>query len=576
MPGPSQDGPQSKTNGYLPLLPTFAFGGGTFPGTNGNGASNSMSYSRNGTSAGAEENFNPIWTYQDNISKVRGHHAFKAGVYIEHNLKSQPSSRNYNGSYSFSASSSNSLVNTNSGYANALLGNVNSYSQYNATTTFDVEYMNAEFYLQDNWKVNRRLTLDLGLRMYHQTPQIDLNKTFVNFTPSLYNKSAIARIYVPACASGATPPCTGSNLVAKDPGTGATVGSGFIGDYVPNSGNPATGLQTLGVGGVQANPYTQAPVAYGPRIGFAYDLMGDGKTAIRGGWGLFFNRLDGNQVYGMSGQAPSTYSQSVNYLSLTPIAPQNTGAAPSFTGLSLAPLAPNSWTTGKVPFDAVGNASLDVQRNVGKTMVVDVGYTLNYSYNQKTTYNINYIPIGAGWPFNPAALDPTTGGSTSNSILQYQSGILGRTIYPGYNSISSAYFLLHNNYNALTFNVSKRLSHGMQWGAVYTYSKAMGVTSYTPVVANNNAWNYGRLGSDRTHNVQINYNYDIPGPAKALGLQGTGDFHRSLGTFRNHAVPERRALQSWLRVYFGHAGSDGCNRRLYRYAGSEPALPGSR
>lgn len=522
VPTAAQNGPASKTNGYLPLLPTFAFGGGSFPGTNANGASNSMSYSRNGTSAGAEENFNPIWTYQDNISKVHGHHAFKAGIYIEHNLKSQPSQRNYNGAFNFASSTSNSLVNTNSGYANALLGNVNTYSQYNATTTFDVEYMNAEFYVQDNWKVNRRLTLDLGVRFYHQTPQIDLNKTFVNFNPTLYSKSAIARVYVPACASGATPPCTGTNLVAKDPGTGATVGSGFIGEYVPNSGNPGTGLQTLGVNGVSPDPYSQAPLAYGPRLGFAYDLMGDGKTAIRGGWGLFFNRLDGNQVYGMSGQAPSTYQLAPQYLTLSQIAAQNTGSAPTFTGQPLAPLAPNSWTTGNVPFDAVQNASLDVQRNVGKSMVVDIGYTLNYSYNQKTTYNINAIPIGSGWPFNPAAQDPTTTGSNSNSILSYQGGILGRTLYPGYNSISSAFFLLHNNYNALTVNVSKRLAHGFQWGAVYTYSKALGVTTYTPVVANNDAWNYGRLGTDRRNNFLFNFNYDIPGPAKALGIRGLG------------------------------------------------------
>ncbi len=166
--------------------------------------------------------------------------------------------------------------------------------------------------------------------------------------------------------------------------------------------------------GVSPDPYTQAAIAYGPRIGFAYDLMGDGKTAIRGGWGLFYNRLDGNQVYGMSGQAPSTYQQSVSNLTLAQIQAQNTGAAPSFTNLSLAPLAPSAWAFGKVPFDAVQNASLDVQRNVGKTIVVDVGYTLNYSYNQKTTYNVNYIPLGAGWPFNAANIDPTTAGKPTS------------------------------------------------------------------------------------------------------------------------------------------------------------------
>jgi hypothetical protein len=155
-------------------------------------------------------------------------------------------------------------------------------------------------------------------------------------------------------------------------------------------------------------------------------------------------------------------------------------------------------------------------------LVVDLGYTLNYSYNQKLTYNVNYIPIGAGWPFTPSALDPTTAGSTSNSISQWQGGILQRTIYPGYNAINSAYFLGHNNYNAFTANVSKRISHGLSWGAVYTYSKGLGTTAYTPVVANNESWNYGRLASDRRHNIQINYNYDIPGLAKALGVRGLG------------------------------------------------------
>src|SRR6185312_5344197 len=131
-------------------------------------------------------------------------------------------------------------------------------------------------------------------------------------------------------------------------------------------------------------------------------------------------------------------------------------------------------------------------------------------------------PLGAGWPFNKAALDPTTSGDKSNSIAQWQNGILQRTIYPGYNAITTRNFLGHTNYNALTVNVNRRYSHGLQWGAVYTFSKALGTTGYTPVVPNNETWNYGILASDRTHNLQVNYTYDIPGIAKHMNMKFLG------------------------------------------------------
>ena len=95
--------------------------------------------------------------------------------------------------------------------------------------------------------------------------------------------------------------------------------------------------------------------------------------------------------------------------------------------------------------------------------------------------DINPIPIGAGWPFTASSLDPTTGGATSNSI---NSNLL-RTIYPGYGNINQASFVGHSSYNALTSSVQKRYSHGLALGGSFTYSKAMGLTSYNPVVPNN-------------------------------------------------------------------------------------------
>jgi len=508
VPTAADNGPQSVVNGYQNILPTFSFGGTP---------SNAMSYGRTGASAGQEIAINPTWYVTDNLSKIVGSHSLKAGLYLEYNLKYQPSDRNYAGAFSFASSTSVPLLNTNDGFANALLGNVSSYSQYNVTTSFNVNYWNAEFYLQDNWKVNRRLTLDLGARFYHQTPQQDYAKTFQNFNPSAYSASAMSRIYVPACSNGAATCTSNTGLVAKDPATGATVSSGFIGDFVPNSGDPTSGMQVLGVNGVPLAPYHQKPLVVAPRIGFAYDVMGDGKTAIRGGWGMFFNRLDGNEYYVLSGQPPMAYQQTVSNLSFAQIAAQNTGAAPSLSSLSVAPTAPSAWPAN-VPWDAVMNASMGVQRSIGSNIVFDVGYTWSYSYNQHVTYDANWIPIGTGWPFTPSNLNPTTAGNTSADI----GSIFERKVYSGYGSITESAMIGHTNYNALTATMQKRFSHGLVFGLSYTLSKALGTTSYNPAVPDNEAWNYGRLSTDRRNNLQINYYYDLPNVAKKYGIKVLG------------------------------------------------------
>jgi hypothetical protein len=141
-------------------------------------------------------------------------------------------------------------------------------------------------------------------------------------------------------------------------------------------------------------------------------------------------------------------------------------------------------------------------------MVFDIGYTGNWAFHQVLNYNINAIPLGGR--FLPQNADPTNGGRPLPDVLL-------RTKYPGYNTINEYHEIGHTNYNALTFSAQRRMSRGLAFGVAYTYSKALGTIGYTPVVANNDAWNYGRLNSDRRHNLQTHWSYELPKASRYLG-----------------------------------------------------------
>src|SRR6185437_8746709 len=125
---------------------------------------------------------------------------------------------------------------------------------------------------------------------------------------------AMSRLYYPACANGV--PCTNdfNGLVARDALAGATVASEYIGDIVVGSGTPITGMTTIGK---NVAPYTEKSLAYGPRFGFAFDVFGNGKTVVRGGWGMYRDQLATNTVTPLAGQAPLSFAQSFYNVNLS-------------------------------------------------------------------------------------------------------------------------------------------------------------------------------------------------------------------------------------------------------------------
>ena len=439
----------------------------------------------------ARETPNPVhsWAFVDNMSWVKGKHTVKFGLYSEYDYKYQPNGQGYLGSYNFGNDSNNTTFGAQNGYANALLGYFSNYTEQSQRMTNIVDYWNVEWFVQDSWRVNRRLTLDLGVRFYFQTPQVDENGTWAIFNASTYSAATLPRLYVPFISGG--------KRVAEDPGTGALAPAAAIGAYVPGSGNDADGMVALGKG---QDSYKQTPpVVAAPRIGFAYDLFGDGKTALRGGFGIFYNRVNGNSVYGMTGNPPNSFTASVYDGTISSLQQLGPG------GGYIAPASVGWYSIGQ--WDSERNASLGIQRNVGWNTVIDASWVADWGVNQPWTYNINSIPLGAD--FASQNQDPTKPGSVLPTIFE-------RTVYPGWGKLTHQAGGGSTNYTSLQTTARKRLEHGVEISANFTWARSMGLTSFQPLVANNAEYNYGPTSQDRRRVLNFNYTYELPQPGKLM------------------------------------------------------------
>jgi hypothetical protein len=435
---------------------------------------------------------NNIWNYSDNISWIKGNHNVKAGFYFDYTTRNAARAAAFNGTFNFDRNVNNPQ-DTNHPFANALIGSINSYTEANNKLDGHARYRNIEWFAQDNWKVTRRFTVDAGIRFYYIEPTYSEGDNLVFFDPRLYDPTKQPALITPHCLTAN--PCSGANRVGRNPVTGAILPSVKIGTFADGSGTPFQGMRQ-----VSERVFNTPSIQLGPRIGFAYDVFGDGKTSVRGGIGVFYDRFNDDQVLQQVEQPPNQITATANFTTIRDLLA---------TPLSINPAGVNSVNPEFDP-TAVYNFSLGVQRDIGYNTVLDVAYVGSLARHLLQRLSLNAVPYGAR--FLPASIDPTVSGGATPLPDNFLRPI------KGYADIQLIETGGNSNYHSMQVQLNRRFSSSLSFGVSYTWSKAM-----TLVDGNNNAINpfidrkvrnYGRAGFDRTHNFVLNYVYRVPSLSK--------------------------------------------------------------
>jgi hypothetical protein len=370
-----------------------------------------------GATAGASFQRNN-YTFSDDLHWVKGNHNIAFGVHAEISKVDLDNQYNQPGTFSFNSNT------TNYALASFMLGYLYNFNQ-GAGQYFNDRNQFYGFYAQDSWKLNRKLTVDYGLRYEPFRPWQELHHRVEQFSPAAYTAGRVSSIYVNAPA-----------------------GMLFPGD----AGVPEQGVRSN---------YKN----FMPRVGFAYDVKGDGSLSIRGGGGLFYD----TRQPAIMNSIPS--ENSPFSLSVTLTAPQGPFSNP-YQGITDPFPAPTVAPSNFVFTPPVQVNTFDPSGTFQVPLMYDWNLTVEQKIGKTGSARIGYVGAHGSDLFVDDDLNP------ASYIPGSSVGPNSRRYYPGYTDILEASMSGNEGYNSLQATIQQNISRTLTATANYTYSKSMDTLPY--------------------------------------------------------------------------------------------------
>jgi hypothetical protein len=435
------------------------------------------------TGFGPYRDYNRNHNIYDNVTKIHGSHTIKTGFTYNHYQKTENAAGANAGSFSFTpASFAAPATQFEQSFANFLLGNSSSFTQASEDVTPDIRAQQWELYVQDDWRVKTNLTVSVGVRYSMFRQPIDAKGEMTNFDPATYNAANAAQL-------------TSAGLLAP------TVAQPYLNGIIIAGKNSPFGDKIS----------TQDNTNFAPRFGFAWDPFKTGKTAIRGGYGMYYDAT----LYGTFEQNIFANPPFVNQPTIPNVTLDNPAGGTATVNNS--PKIPHA-TPIEFHTPYTQQWSFEVQRQITNTSILNVAYV-----GSKGTHLMGIVDLNTVQPdlaYTSGLLPASTNVTSANTPLLN----LLRP-YQGYSGISALENWFNSNYHSLQVTGQKRFQGESLVAFAYTWSKNLTDNQTDRSSAPQNLYNfhdgeYGPATFDRRHVFTANFVYMLPFMRTQEGVVG--------------------------------------------------------